>query len=101
MTFSANDMGWDDAAIVLEGRGTNTDEQLDEFLKSLDPTTRKQLFLSDQVRAARHFLNRWKAFMEWLEMDPSHPIGDIQDYFWRIEFQLRGSPHVHMLVWIR
>lgn len=24
--------------------------------------------------------------------------GDIADYFWRIEFQKRGSPHVHMLL---
>ena len=27
----------------------------------------------------------------------SKPIGEIVDYFWRVEFQLRGSPHVHSL----
>lgn len=25
----------------------------------------------------------------------------IVDYFWRVEFQSRGSPHVHMLVWTK
>lgn len=30
-----------------------------------------------------------------------NPIGEIQYYFYRVEFQQRGSPHVHMLVWIK
>lgn len=29
------------------------------------------------------------------------PIGKIKDYFYRVEFQQRGSPHIHMLVWIK
>ena len=28
---------------------------------------------------------------------PSKPIGEVVDYFWRVEFQLRGSPHIHSL----
>lgn len=26
-----------------------------------------------------------------------HPIGIVKDFFYRIEFQQRGSPHVHMI----
>lgn len=33
-------------------------------------------------------------------MSPLHPIGKINDYFYRVEFQQRGSPHVHCLFWI-
>ncbi len=33
-------------------------------------------------------------------MSPSHPIGKTVDYFYRVEFQQRGSPHVHCLFWI-
>ena len=29
------------------------------------------------------------------------PIGEVLDFFWRIEFQLRGSPHVHSMWWIK
>ena len=29
------------------------------------------------------------------------PIGEIADYFYRVEFQQRGSPHIHGLFWIR
>ena len=28
-----------------------------------------------------------------------HPIGKISDYFYRVEFQQRGSPHIHILIW--
>ena len=31
----------------------------------------------------------------------SKPIGEIVDYFWRVEFQLRESPHVHSLWWVK
>lgn len=27
--------------------------------------------------------------------------GQVEDYWWRIEFQNLGSPHLHMLVWIK
>ena len=27
------------------------------------------------------------------------PIGKVLDCFYRVEFQQRGSPHIHMLVW--
>ncbi|GFS42486.1 ATP-dependent DNA helicase [Trichonephila inaurata madagascariensis] len=26
--------------------------------------------------------------------------GKVEDYWWQIEFQNRGSPHLHMVVWI-
>ena len=29
------------------------------------------------------------------------PIGEIADYFYRVEFQQRGSPHIHGLFWIK
>ena len=33
-------------------------------------------------------------------MSPAHPIGHVKDYFIRLEFQQRGSPHIHCLFWI-
>lgn len=30
-----------------------------------------------------------------------NPIGQILDYFYRVEFPQRGFPHVHMLLWIK
>jgi hypothetical protein len=28
-------------------------------------------------------------------------LGEVSDYFYRVEFQKRGSPHIHMIVWIK
>ena len=36
------------------------------------------------------------------DVKDSHCLGgEVEDWFWRIEFQKRGSPHVHMLLWIK
>ena len=29
------------------------------------------------------------------------PIGEIVDFFYRVEFQQRGSPHIHCLFWVK
>jgi hypothetical protein len=52
------------------------------------------------VGAARHFDHRWHVFQKFIFNHPSRPLGHIIDYFWRVEFQQRGSPHVHMLLWV-
>ena len=28
------------------------------------------------------------------------PLGKIGDWFYRVEYQQRGSPHIHMLIWL-
>ncbi len=39
--------------------------------------------------------------MTHLLLSPAQPIGEVEDYFYRVEFQARGSPHIHLLVWIK
>lgn len=29
------------------------------------------------------------------------PVGQITYYFYRVEFQQRGSPHIHGLFWVK
>ena len=31
----------------------------------------------------------------------SHPVGEVVDFFYRVKFQQRGSPHIHSLFWIK
>ena len=28
------------------------------------------------------------------------PLGKIVDWLYRVEYQQRGSPHIHMLIWL-
>ena len=34
-------------------------------------------------------------------MSNANPLGEIVDYVIRIEFQARGSPHAHTLLWVK
>lgn len=29
------------------------------------------------------------------------PVGEVNEFFYKVEFQLRGSPHIHMLAWVK
>lgn len=62
---------------------------------------KSKLIKSDPVTCARYFDFRFQKFFAEVLCHKTHPIGIIEDYFYRIEFQQRGSPHVHMLVWIK
>ena len=33
-------------------------------------------------------------------MSGSTPLGKIADWFYRVEYQQRGSQHIHMLIWL-
>ena len=54
----------------------------------------------DPVRCSRYFDHRVQEFLNTILKNKCQPIGKIRDFFYRVEFQQRGSPHTHMLVWI-
>ena len=53
------------------------------------------------VTAARHFHYRLTAFFQTFLKFTAKPLGEIVDYAIRIEFQARGSPHAHCVIWVR
>ena len=59
------------------------------------------LIKSDPVTCARYFDFRVQAFIKHVLLSKESPVGCIADYFYRVEFQQRGSPHIHMLIWIK
>ena len=70
----------------------------DEEVDSLTWQEKCRLIKSDLVICARYFDHRVQTFIANVLKDNSAPIGDIADYFYRVEFQQRGSPHIHMLI---
>uniref|UniRef100_A0AAR2L016 ATP-dependent DNA helicase n=1 Tax=Pygocentrus nattereri TaxID=42514 RepID=A0AAR2L016_PYGNA len=46
------------------------------------------------------FDHRFHCFLKDVIMSEAQPIGKIVDYFYRVEFQQRGSPHTHCLFWV-
>ncbi|KAK9539502.1 hypothetical protein VZT92_004604 [Zoarces viviparus] len=48
----------------------------------------------------RMFDKRVEALYRDLLLSPAQPLGKVVDYFYRVEFQHRGSPHIHSLIWV-
>lgn len=56
---------------------------------------------SNPVTAARHFEYRLQLLIKDVLKSTAQPLGEIVDYVIRIEFQARGSPHAHTLLWVK
>lgn len=59
-----------------------------------------RLIRSDPVTCARHFDYQLRQFIHKFLLSKHAPIGIIQDWFYRVEMQSRGSCHVHFIIWI-
>lgn len=40
-------------------------------------------------------------FLTNLLLTSAEPLGKISDWFYHVEYQQRGSPHIHMIVWLQ
>ncbi|KAG1928320.1 ATP-dependent DNA helicase PIF1 [Pimephales promelas] len=95
-TFSAAEMRWPEVITAIKAQqGEHVD------FSELDWTTKCEILRSNPVTVMRMFEKRVDALMTHLLLSPAQPIGKVEDYFYRVEFQARGSPHIHLLVWIK
>lgn len=92
LTLSCDDGHWIDMAMAC-GRINR------KAAEALSAEQRRKLVIENPDRAAEHFDKRWKSFLNNVLLGPAQPLGRIRDHFYRIEFQMRGSPHTHSLLW--
>ena len=99
LTLSAADMKWPEVIqSIAKQYGTIYTEQ--EVLEL--PWRLKSMWLrSNPVTPARMFQYRLDAFVITFLKSSAQPIGEVIEYVIRIEFQARGSPHAHTLIWIK
>jgi hypothetical protein len=96
LTLSANDLNWSDLHQALAAAS----DVLVPDVPTFDWC--KRLLEEDPVVAAMHFYQRFLSFKNNFLMSQSQPIiGTIVDMWWRVEFQARGSPHIHSVVWVK
>ncbi|XP_071122628.1 uncharacterized protein [Mytilus edulis] len=95
LTFSAGETRWNDVLNTL--LQVSHDRR---NIGDLQWTDKCKLIKDNPVICARLFDHRVKALFTDILMSPAQPIGKIVDFFFRTEFQQRGSPHIHCLVWI-
>ena len=61
---------------------------------------RCEILRSNPVFAVKHFDYRVKEFFKQVIRSPEQPLGNVTDSFIRLEFQQRGAPHIHCLLWV-
>ena len=67
---------------------------------NMDWATYCDLINENVVTATRMFHHRVNAFIAEVILAPYDVIGKVVDYFHRVEFQSRGWPHLHCLIWV-
>jgi len=93
LTLSADDHHWAD--LINFVKLDYSDEEL-SHMSNID------LVRSNPVLVAQHFVHRWKSFFKnVIKNTKLNPLGEVTDYFARVEFQSRGSPHLHIFLWIK
>nr|XP_021330385.1 uncharacterized protein LOC101882679 [Danio rerio] len=95
-TFSAAEMRWPEIVTVIKAQ---QGEEID--FSQLDWATKCEILRSNPVTVMRMFEKRVDALMAHLLLSPAQPIGEVEDFFYRVEFQARGSPHIHLLAWVK
>ena len=108
LTMSANETRWPHLIRTLhrlsnEYKSLGDEIPLDEIFEKLDNYERAHLVAEDPVVCALIFYRIVTVLMSALCTKRKYnPFGRyrVVDYLIRIEFQHRGSPHAHVLLWL-
>ncbi|XP_035683454.1 uncharacterized protein LOC118420666 [Branchiostoma floridae] len=99
LTLSAADMQWPE---IIQSIGRQYGHSFTPDDIAAMPWQEKCEWLNkNPVTAARLFQNRLEVFFKDFICSSAHPIGEVEDYFIRVEFQARGSPHAHTVLWVK
>ncbi|XP_062574797.1 uncharacterized protein LOC134236639 [Saccostrea cucullata] len=94
-SFSAAEYRWNDAVkAILQQQNDNRNPDEMEW------SEKNEVLRCNPVTVARMFDHRFQVFHKEVILSPAEPIGKVIDFFQRVEFQQRGSPHMHCLYWV-
>ena len=99
-SLSAADTKWTNLLISL-GKLLHNVTYTKSDIENMTWEEKCTLISSHPAACARYFHNRVQKFFKYVLHSPHSPFGHLEDFFYRIEFQHRGSPHVHGLLWIK
>ncbi|KAJ8034442.1 ATP-dependent DNA helicase PIF1 [Holothuria leucospilota] len=94
-SFSAADRRWPEIVEAI------LEQQHKPIPETISWTDHCKIIASNPVTAARMFEHRVQALISHVILSPAQPIGEVVDYFYRVEFQQRGWPHIHCLFWVK
>ena len=94
-SFSAAETKWIHLLKML-GKLVDTIDYTNEQLKNMTWEEKCRLIQSDPVTCARQFDYQVQTFIRDFLLSDCAPLGQVEDWFYRVEFQQRGSPHIHI-----
>ena len=98
-TLSAADLKWSDMIQTIARQyGVHF---TDNEVARLSFDDKSNWIKHNPVTAARHFQYRLNALFQDFLKSTAKPLGEIADYAIRIEFQARGFPHAHCVIWVK
>ena len=59
-----------------------------------------KLCAEDPLSVSRKFLLKFHAFFNMV-ICKAGVLGEVEHFYWKKEYQARGAPHYHALLWIR
>ena len=98
-SFSSAETKWNHLLRIL-GNLMDHKNYSEEELNNLTWDDRCCLIQSDPVTCARHFDFQFNTFLKDVLTSELAPVGKVKDWFYRVKYQQRGSPHIHMLIWL-
>ena len=101
LTMSANEIGWPELLRTLHRLKYNIDIS-DYDISNLHFIDKSTLINEDAVTCAIYFNKLVNVIMAISQSKKHSPFKQfrVEHYFKRIEFQHRGSPHAHILLWV-
>ena len=96
MTLSCADLRWNELVEILSK--LNKLDFSDDVIKNMTYQERCNTLNKNPVLVARHFQYKIEIFFKVIVLDG--PLGKTSYYAIRVEFQVRGSPHIHSFIWI-
>ena len=99
LTLSAADLHWPEmiqAVGIQLGKRFSKEDVLNMTWKE-----KSDYLKNNPVTGVRMFQNRVDSFLTEYVYSDQNPLGEVTDHVIKIEFQARGSPHAHCLLWVK
>jgi hypothetical protein len=101
LTLSAAETKWADLIVILTQVLENKVITVQEA-ENMSYEKKCDLIRQDPVTCVRYFEHRSKCLWEILSASCGpFRVYELEDKYVRIEFQIRGSPHIHALLWLK
>ena len=92
VTLSADDLHWPELEMQVENISYHESCGHRNYFHGMG---------EDPLMVSIHFERRFRALLKHVINGSDKPLGEVLDYFVRVEFQNRGSPHYHIFFWIK